>query len=114
MAIERSTLILSLSLLFPLACQARPAIPQHPGRSLLPPQLVQSGYGLAAFAIAPLPGIPFRATIEAENEIVDEQGRSSIEHLAAQVVRNSRGRTRTDMDLKPVEKLLERPFQKKR
>jgi hypothetical protein len=102
MDIRRSTVVLGLSLLFLPACRAHQAIRQDPNRPLMQPQLVQGGSDLAAFEIAPVPGIPFRATVEAENEIIDENGHSSIERLVTQVARDSRGRTRIDLDLNPV------------
>jgi hypothetical protein len=102
MNIRHSTVILGLLLLFLPACRAHQTIRQNPNRPLLQPQLLGGGSDLAGFEIAPVPGIPFRAIIEAENEVIDENGHTSIERLVTQVARDSRGRTRADIDLNPV------------
>jgi hypothetical protein len=98
-------LALAINLLCSAAipCLGGQAIRQEEDKLLMPPNLIGTGeYVLVGFEIAALPTIPFSATIEAENRIVNADGNTTIQRRVTKVARDSRGRTRVDTDLNPV------------
>ncbi|HKM65721.1 MAG TPA: hypothetical protein VJX70_01035 [Candidatus Acidoferrum sp.] len=93
---------LSLLLLTPLCVSplAAQAIEQPPDKPLYVPSLIGVSDGaVAGITIATLPRIPFSATVSVENRSVSRDGKVHVQHLTGEVARNSRGSTRTVVDL---------------
>jgi len=84
------------------------AIRQEEDKPLLPPNLMfagaPSGGGniLIGFTITSLRSIPLSGTIEAENQIVDAKGNSRFHRLITKIARDTKGRTRIDVDLHSI------------
>jgi hypothetical protein len=90
------------------SCLRAQAIRQEEDRPLLAPNLIVAGDPLGTgnilvgFSIASLPSIPFSATIQAENQIVDSKGNNTLHHRITKIARDAKGRTRIDTDLNPI------------
>jgi hypothetical protein len=96
-------LVINLLCSAAIPCLGGQAIRQEKDKLLMPPNLIGTGeYVLVGFEIAALPTIPFSATIEAENRIVNADGNTTIQRRVTKVARDSGGRTRVDTDLNPV------------
>jgi hypothetical protein len=90
------------------SCLRAQAIRQEEDKPLLPPNLMfagePSGGGniLIGFTIVSLRSIPFSGTVEAENQIVDAKGNNTFHRLITKIARDTKGRTRIDVDLHSI------------
>ncbi len=107
MPYRRLALVIGLLFLPTTYCLTAQTIRQEENRPLLPPNLVMAGDPLGTgnilvgFGIASLPSIPFSATIEAENQIVDGKGNNTVRRFT-KIARDAKGRTRIEIDLNAV------------
>jgi len=97
----------ALTLLPAIPCLAHQAALQDPNSPLFPPSLISTGDdALAGLSLAPAPSIPFSGTVEIENQTMGTDRNIVIHRLRSKVARDSKGRTRIDVDLnilgKPV------------
>lgn len=96
------SLLLSSFLLAPVSASflAAQAVEQPAGKPLYAPSLIQTaGDALAGITIASLPGIPFTATVDIENQFQSLDGKVRIERLNGKIARDSQGSTRVVVDL---------------
>ena len=84
--------------------QAQEGFLQKEGKFLYPPNLSsRSDNLLTGMTINSVPGFPLTATIEAENTGTDAQGKNVVVRFRSKVYRDSKGRTRHEWDMTPLD-----------
>jgi len=77
---------------------------QQEGKFLYPPNLSFGGdNALMGMTIGSVLGFPITATIDAENERIDSHGNRIIVRFRSKAYRDSKGRTRLEWDMTPVD-----------
>jgi hypothetical protein len=83
---------------------AQEALVQHEGKFLNQPNLSTRGDNvLLGMTVASVPGYPISGTIDAENTRTDSHGKTVIERFRSKMYRDSKGRTRLEWDLTPLD-----------
>src|SRR5690349_21704893 len=77
---------------------------QQEGKFRYPPNLSLGGDNvLMGMTIGSISGFPITATIDAENERIDPHGNKVIMRFRSKTYRDSKGRTRVEWDMTPVD-----------
>ena len=77
---------------------------QQEGKFLYPPNLsTRSDIILIGMTIGSVPGYPVTGTIDAENSGTDSHGKTVSAHFRSKIYRDSKGRTRLEWDMTPVD-----------
>jgi len=77
---------------------------QQEGKFLYPPGLSTRGdYVLTGMTIGSVPGYPITGTIDTENARTNSHGKTVIERFRSKMYRDSKGRTRLEWDLTPLD-----------
>jgi hypothetical protein len=78
---------------------------QQEGKFLYPPNLSTGGDNvLLGMTIGSVVGFPITATIDAENTRTDAHGKSIVVRFRSKIYRDSKGRTRLEWDMTPLNK----------
>src|SRR5271155_209764 len=84
--------------------RAQDVFVQQEGKFLYPPNLtIQSDSLLLGMTIGSLPGFPITATIDSENIRYVAQGKTVTARFRSRIYRDSKGRTRLEWDLTPLD-----------
>ena len=99
--------VLLITFLLCSVCSSSPAqevLLQQEGKFLYPPNLSTGGDDvLMGMTIGSVVGFPITATIDAENTRSDSHGNSVIARFRCKIYRDSKGRTRLEWDMTPLD-----------
>jgi hypothetical protein len=103
----RPVRLLLTTFLLCYVCSSSPAqevFLQQEGKFLYPPNLSTGGDNvLMGMTIGSVVGFPIIATIDAENTRTDSHGKNVIVRFRSEIYRDSRGRTRLEWDMTPLD-----------